>query len=43
MMSNSAESFGALNVSMETLVIVILGSFVLFMGSGLGYFMRKEM
>ena len=43
MMPNSAESFGALNVSMETLVIVILGSFVLFMGSGLGYFMRKEM
>ena len=43
MMPNSAESFGALNVSMETLFIVILGSFVLFIGSGLGYFMRKEL
>ena len=42
MMPDLAESFGALNVSMETLFIVILGSFVLFIGAGLGYFMRKE-
>lgn len=43
MMPNSAENFGALNVSTETLFIVIVGSFVLFIASGLGYFMRKEM
>lgn len=42
MMPDLAEGFGALNVSMETLFIVIIGSFVLFIGSGLGYFMRKE-
>ena len=43
MMPNSTESFGALNVSAETLLLVILGSFVLFLGTGLGYFMKKEM
>lgn len=42
MMPNSSESFGALNASTETLFIVILGSLLLFFGSGLGYFMRKE-
>lgn len=42
MMPNSAESFGALNVSMETLFIVIVGSLMLFIGTGFGYFMRKE-
>ena len=42
MMPHSSESFGALNVSTETLFIVILGSLILFLGSGLGYFMRKE-
>ena len=42
MMSNSAESFGALNVSPITLFTVILGSFVLFLGTGFVYFLRKE-
>lgn len=42
MMPNSSEGFGALNVSAETLLLVALGSFVLFIGTGLGYFMRKE-
>jgi len=42
MMPNSSESFGALNASIETLFIVILGSLLLFLGSGLGYFIRKE-
>lgn len=42
MMPNSSESFGALNASTETLFIVILGSLTLFVGSGLVYFMRKE-
>lgn len=43
MMPTSAGDFGALNVSTETLFIVILGSFILFITSGIGYFMRKEM
>ncbi|MEK4715773.1 ABC transporter permease [Sporosarcina sp. FSL K6-5500] len=42
MMSNSGESFGALNVSPITLFTVILGSFVLFLGAGFVYFLRKE-
>jgi len=42
MMPNSAESFGALNVSLETLFAVVLGSLVLFLGIGFVYFMRKE-
>ncbi|MFJ7934009.1 ABC transporter permease [Sporosarcina sp. NPDC096371] len=42
MMPNSSENFGALNASTETLLIVILGSLLLFLGSGLGYFLRKE-
>ncbi|MBE1557152.1 ABC transporter permease [Sporosarcina limicola] len=42
MMPNSSDSFGALNVSSETLFIVIFGSLILFLGSGLVYFMRKE-
>ena len=43
MMPTLAESFGTLNISTETLLIVIVGSFVLFIASGLGYFMGKEM
>ncbi|MFE8701923.1 ABC transporter permease [Cytobacillus sp. FJAT-54145] len=42
MMPRSDESFGALNVSPETLYFVILGSFVLLFLSGLTYFNRKE-
>lgn len=42
MMPDSSESFGALNASTETLFIVILGSLMLCLGSGLVYFMRKE-
>ena len=42
MMPNSSESFGALNASTETLFIIIFGSLLLFLGSGIGYFMRKE-
>lgn len=42
MMPSTGENFGALNVSATTLFIVVLGSLVLFLGSGLGYFMRKE-
>ncbi|CAM3290688.1 ABC transporter permease [Filibacter tadaridae] len=42
MMPNSAENFGALNVSIETLFIVIFGSLILFLGTGLVYFLRKE-
>jgi len=42
MMINSAESFGALNVSAITLFAVILSSLVLFLGIGFVYFTRKE-
>ncbi|MBS4190018.1 ABC transporter permease [Bacillus sp. FJAT-49705] len=42
MMPTTEESFGALNVPMETLMIVILGSLVLFFLSGFTYFQRKE-
>ncbi|MFC5589587.1 ABC transporter permease [Sporosarcina soli] len=42
MMPSTGESFGALNVSATTLFIVVFGSLVLFLGSGLGYFLRKE-
>ena len=42
MMSNSAESFGALNVSFITLFTVILGSLLLFLSIGFVYFVRKE-
>ncbi|WP_121610947.1 ABC transporter permease [Mesobacillus foraminis] len=39
----SAESdFGAMNVSLETLLFVIAGSFLLFFASGFPYFLRKE-
>lgn len=41
MMPYSGDSFGALNVSAETLLFVILGSFVVFLASGLVYFNRK--
>lgn len=42
MTPSSNESFGAFNVSMETLFLVIIGSFVLFFTSGCLYFQRKE-
>ncbi|TQR20977.1 ABC transporter permease [Psychrobacillus vulpis] len=42
MMPNSSEGFGALNVSLVTLLIVILGSLGLFLSSGFVYFKRKE-
>ncbi|MGD6856099.1 ABC transporter permease [Bacillus infantis] len=42
MIPRMGEEFGALNASMETLLIVILGGFVLFFLSGLTYFQRKE-
>lgn len=42
MMINSSESFGALNVSPVTLFAVIIGSLLLFLGSGFIYFMRRE-
>ncbi len=42
MMPSTGESFGALNVSATTLFIVVFGSLVLFLSSGLSYFMRKE-
>ncbi|MCG7334774.1 ABC transporter permease [Sporosarcina sp. ACRSM] len=42
MMPSTGESFGALNVSATTLIIVVFGSLILFLGSGLGYFIRKE-
>jgi hypothetical protein len=43
MIPMGARDFGAFNVSVETLFIVILGSFVLFFASGLAYFIRKAM
>lgn len=42
MMPGSSDSFVALNASTETLFIVVLGSLILFLGSGLMYFIRKE-
>ena len=42
MMPNSAETFGALNVSPITLFAVIMGSLVLFLGIGFVYFIRRE-
>lgn len=42
MMPYNPDSFGAMNVSFETLIYVILGSFVIFFASGLTYFQRKE-
>lgn len=42
MLPSSEDSFGALNVPLETLLIVILGSFVLFIIVGFTYFQRKE-
>lgn len=42
MLPSSEDSFGALNVPLETLLIVILGSFILFFLSGFTYFQRKE-
>jgi lantibiotic transport system permease protein len=42
MMPYMEENFGAFNVSFETLIYVILGSFVVFFVSGFTYFQRKE-
>lgn len=41
MVPQSQAEFGALNVSPETLYIVILGSFAAFFLSGFVYFQRK--
>jgi hypothetical protein len=41
MVPRTKESFGAFNVPAETLFLVILGSFVLFLAGGLIYFQRK--
>lgn len=42
MMPAAENKFGALNVSLETLLFVIAGSFLLFFASGFTYFLRKE-
>lgn len=42
MVPHSDESFGAFNIPFETLLLVIIGSFILFFLSGLMYFQRKE-
>jgi len=42
MMPLNPDNFGAFNVSFETLIYVILGSFVVFFVSGFTYFQRKE-
>jgi len=42
MLPSSEDSFGALNVPIETLLMVILGSFLLFLLAGFTYFQRKE-
>ncbi|TCZ78793.1 hypothetical protein E0485_06875 [Paenibacillus albiflavus] len=42
MMPYNPDNFGAFNVSFETLIYVILGSFVVFFVSGFTYFQRKE-
>ncbi|WP_066296552.1 ABC transporter permease [Bacillus sp. FJAT-29937] len=42
MMPGSGESFGALNVPLLTLLIVVIGSLFLFFASGFAYFQRKE-
>jgi lantibiotic transport system permease protein len=42
MMPHNSNNFGAFNISFETLIYVILGSFVVFFVSGFTYFQRKE-
>jgi lantibiotic transport system permease protein len=42
MMPDTGDSFGALNVSFATLMIVIVGGFAVFFLSGLAYFRRRE-
>ena len=42
MLPGSDDSFGALNVPLETLIMVVFGSLVLFFVSGFTYFQRKE-
>ncbi|WP_088834720.1 ABC transporter permease [Paenibacillus tyrfis] len=42
MMPKGQADYGAFNVPLETLLFVILGSFVVFFASGLTYFRRKE-
>jgi lantibiotic transport system permease protein len=42
MMPHNDKSFGGLNVSLETLMFVILGSFALLFAAGFTYFQKKE-
>ncbi|WP_232278380.1 ABC transporter permease [Paenibacillus sp. 481] len=42
MLPRETHSYGAFNVSMETLLLVIIGGFVVFFVGGLTYFQRKE-
>lgn len=42
MVPTGQDGFGAMNVTMETLLLVIFGSFILFFLSGFTYFQRKE-
>ncbi|MBU7314150.1 ABC transporter permease [Paenibacillus oleatilyticus] len=42
MLPKGQADFGAFNVPLETLLFVILGSFLVFFASGLTYFRRKE-
>ncbi|TBL79966.1 ABC transporter permease [Paenibacillus thalictri] len=42
MIPAASKNFGAFNVSFETLLFIITGSFVLFAAAGLTYFQRKE-
>lgn len=42
MIPTGQDGFGAMNVTMETLLLVILGSFIVFFLTGFTYFQRKE-
>ncbi|PLR96563.1 ABC transporter permease [Bacillus sp. T33-2] len=42
MMPRLGDNFGAFNVSFETLIFVVFGSFLIFFLSGFAYFQRKE-
>lgn len=41
MLPREADSFGAFNLPLESLFVVVAGSFVLFLGAGYAYFLRK--
>lgn len=41
MLPREADSFGAFNVPLESLFLVIAGSFVIFFAAGYAYFLRK--